>query len=278
MRKPILWITLSLFFLMACEGELGPNLGPMSDLETPIESGPIAVDTLPPEEASSDEAEPDEATNDSMAATDTGATPVPAPVTVLVTDTVAAPVQDTPEPLAVPGATATLIAPIEVETQCEIDISIDLAGYANLEEELGCPLNQAITDPIAINEFGPGPDFDRFMLWLSHEQQIYVLFVEGGWQAYADSWTDDMPIFACNPMAEEPTSPPLPRRGFGKVWCDHENVRQNLGLIIREERLCQHAALQSFERGRMLACYEDDTVRYFMLLNDGTWRVEFVQY
>lgn len=271
MQKSILWITLSIFLLMACEGELGPNLGPTSDLEAPSESVPIAADVLPPDEGATDgTADESAAVGDTVP--DAGADTA----TDAVTETV--PAQDMSEPLAVPGATATLIDPVEVETQCEIDISIDLAGYANLEEELGCPLSSAITDPIGINEFGPGPDFDRFMLWFGHEQQIYVLFAESGWQTYADDWTEEMPIFACNPMGDEPTSPPLPRRGFGKVWCEHEDVRQNLGLIIREERLCQHAVLQPFEQGRMLACYEDDTVRYFMLLNDGSWRVEFVQY
>lgn len=44
-----------------------------------------------------------------------------------------------------------------------------------------------------------------------------------------------------------------------------------MGPVPREERLCQHAVVQQFERGRLLACYEDATIRYIRLLNDGTW-------
>ena len=253
MRKPVLLIMLSMFLLMACEGELDSNLVTTSDLMTPTGIVPTPVDALPPEEEPA----------------------VGEPTTIMSEVT---PASEIIEPAPADGTTATEIEAVLVETTCDIEISIDLAGYANLEDEMGCPLGPAAFDPIAVNEFGPGPDFDRFMLWFSTDQLIYVLLPDSQWRTYPDIWTEDMPLFACNPMQEEPTSPPLPRRGFGKVWCEDEEVRQQLGLIIREERLCQHAALQPFEHGRMLACYEDDTVRYFMLLNDKTWRVDFVQY
>jgi len=32
--------------------------------------------------------------------------------------------------------------------------------------------------------------------------------------------------------------------------------------------------LQRFERGRLLACFEDATIRYFRLLDDGTWDLQ----
>ena len=48
-------------------------------------------------------------------------------------------------------------------------------------------------------------------------------------------------------------------------------------MIDREERLCQHLVVQSFEQGRLLACFEDATIRYFTLLNDGAWDLLVVQ-
>ena len=67
------------------------------------------------------------------------------------------------------------------------------------------------------------------------------------------------------------------RRGFGKLWCSVESVRLALGTIDSEERLCQHAVVQRFEQGRLLACFEDATIRYFRVLDDGTWDMEMVQ-
>ena len=160
---------------------------------------------------------------------------------------------------------------------CDIQSDMDLDGYAELlnlddvVESMGCPRGDALTEPIALNEFGPGPDFDRFMLWFSHEQQIYVLFPDGTWQTFEDTWTEEQPTFLCNPLDGEATSPPLPRRGFGKVWCMEEEVQAQLGTIEKEERLCQYSILQEFELGRLLACFEDATIRYFRILDDGSW-------
>jgi hypothetical protein len=128
-------------------------------------------------------------------------------------------------------------------------------------------------EPIAINEFGPGPEFDRFMLWFSHESQIYVLLPDGTWRIYVDTWRESDPTFTCNPLGGRPTSPPLPRRGFGKLWCTVTELQEVMGTVMKEERLCQHAVLQRFARGRFLACFEDATVRYFRLLDDGSWDV-----
>ena len=104
---------------------------------------------------------------------------------------------------------------------------------------------------------------------------IYVLFPDGMYQTYPDTWNEDTdPTFSCNPLGWEEDSPPLPRRGFGKVWCDNPTVREALGPVAREERLCQHTVLQRFDNGRLLACFEDATVRYFRLRDDNTWDLE----
>ena len=161
---------------------------------------------------------------------------------------------------------------VEEGLQCAVESDLDLAGYPELESMMGCATGAARTDPVGFNEFGPGPDYKRFMLWLSWEMQIYVLFPEGTVQVYPDTWTNDMPEFACNPTPRDPASPPLPRRGFGKVWCENADVRDRMGLIAVEERLCQHAVTQEFEQGRVVACFEDATIRYYRLLNDNTWQ------
>jgi hypothetical protein len=156
-------------------------------------------------------------------------------------------------------------------TNCSIEADLDLAGYPDLSQRLGCALAAATFDRVGINEFGEGPDFERFMLWFEAEQQIYVLRPEGRWQAYPDTWSEEQPEFSCNPLGGEESSPPLPRRGFGKLWCSDPEIQSTMGTIAREERACQHSVTQRFVQGRLVACYEDATIRYIRLLEDGRW-------
>jgi hypothetical protein len=169
--------------------------------------------------------------------------------------------------------TSTVFVPV-VRTgdgECLLEADVDLAGYEEIEAKMGCPSEPANFDPVGINEFGPGPEFDRFMLWFSSEQQIYVLYPDQKWEVFDDTWTEDQPTFSCNPLGGTPESPPLPRRGFGKLWCIMPALQEVMGTIAVEERLCQHTAVQRFEQGRLLACYEDATIRFIRLLEDGTW-------
>ncbi|MBV7333837.1 hypothetical protein KFU94_37520 [Chloroflexi bacterium TSY] len=161
---------------------------------------------------------------------------------------------------------------------CRVDTSLDLIGYPDLNESMGCALEEASNGDIAINEFGPGPDFDRFMLWLSNTREIYVLLPNETWQTFPDTWTEEEPEILCNPLGlDPPTSPPLPRRGFGKLWCTVDELQELMGEIVREERLCQHTVTQRFEEGVVIGCFEDATIRYFRILDSGGWYDQFVQ-
>lgn len=200
--------------------------------------------------------------------------------TMIVVTLAPTPMVSTAETLAADDSETITSASIAVETtpvveenrDCEIESDLDLAGYPELGAIMGCALAPALSEAVGFNEFGSGPDYNKYMLWLSWEGQIYALFPDGVWRAYVDTWTEEMPDFSCNPLAGDPTSPPLPRRGFGKVWCDNPNVRDQMGTISVEERLCQHSVIQLFERGRVIACFEDATIRYFKLFNDNTWQ------
>ncbi len=168
--------------------------------------------------------------------------------------------------ISLPAAT-----PVAVAADCETEADIALASYPDLIAIMGCALQAASFEPVAINEFGVGPDYDRFMLWFSSENQIYVLLPSKTWTAYPDTWTEDQETFSCNPLPAEASSPPLPRRGFGKLWCSIEGLQETMGLVEREERLCQHTVTQRFQLGRLVACYEDATIRFFRVMDDETW-------
>jgi hypothetical protein len=242
--------------------------------------------------ACGDDEEPTPAPTDTVAAQTTDdavvqESPLPTPTMTVLPTVEPAPEVSTPtanpepsEQAAVPvtvtvaanGSTAVIV-PLEVDegTNCAIESNLDLAGYLDLEQQMGCSLDIATFNPIAINEFGPGPEYDRFMLWFSDEKLIYVLYPDNTWETFPDTWEEGDATFSCNPLGGEAESPPLPRRGFGKLWCNNENLQEVMGTVEREERLCQHAVLQRFETGRLLACFEDASIRYFRLLDNQTW-------
>lgn len=200
---------------------------------------------------------------------------IPTAVPVVATQAQAAEtVRTTPPPASSPTVS---VPPVVEEDDCSVEYDLDLAGYPDLDQRMGCALSKAEYDAVAINEFGEGPDYTRFMLWFSDEGQIYVLFPDQTWQAFLDTWSEDQPEISCNPLTVPPTSPPLPRRGFGKLWCTVEGLQDKLGTIEREERLCQHTVVQRFEKGRLLACFEDATIRYFRLLDDGNWDMVMIR-
>jgi hypothetical protein len=207
-----------------------------------------------------------------------------APLSILATEPATTPAA-APAPTAAPVMTATVtsngvtavITPLEVEEEadCPIESSLDLLGYPNLQEVMGCPTEEANFDAIAINEFGDAQPTDRFMLWFSRDNQIYVLFPDGTFSSYEDTFNEATdPTYPCNPLGGEEDSPPLPRRGFGKLWCSDPILQQVMGPVPREERLCQHSVQQRFASGRLLACFEDATIRYFRLLDNGTWDIQ----
>jgi hypothetical protein len=264
----------ALFLLAACGGDEEPTPTPEPAPAPPV-AAPAAAPTEPPTEAEAVEA-----------ITPTEAAPAQevAPVTVTIGLTATQPVTPavtvavtTAATTATTSAVTEAVTPGQGAVGCAVQANADFGGYADPEQRLGCALAEASFEPVGVHEFGEGPDYSRFMLWFGEENQIYVLFPDNTWLAYSDTWEEGEPEIFCNPTDGPATSPPLPRRGFGKLWCTVESVQQQMGTSDREERLCQHAVAQRFEQGRLLACFEDATIRYFRLLNDGTWDLESVQ-
>lgn len=239
------WV-LTLFFLLLATGCAG---------QTPVEEAPTATATAQPDEAAA-------------------AAPIALP-TVDPADVIPLTTPSETRPQAEMGSAESVPVVIEGNHECAVESDLDLAGYPDLEGVMGCAVEPARFDPVGFNEFGPGPNYASFMLWLSWERQIYVLLPDQTYQVVADTWEEGMATFSCNPTEEEASSPPLPRRGFGKVWCESAEYQERMGFIEREERLCQHAAMQRFESGRMLACFEDAAIRYFRIFDNGTWQAEF---
>jgi hypothetical protein len=108
-------------------------------------------------------------------------------------------------------------------------------------------------------------DFKRgLMIWRQDTAKIYVLYNDGRWERYDDIWQEGDPEFTCG----MPSSPPTPKRGFGKIWCTYTNVQQDLGAATTAEE-GDYGLVQSFYGGSAL---RTGGGWVYVLLDDGTWR------
>jgi hypothetical protein len=97
-------------------------------------------------------------------------------------------------------------------------------------------------------------------------QKIYALFPDHTYLVFADTWEDGMPERICSGSIQAGRL--LPKRGFGRVWCENPVVQAQLPGAVAEEALLQ-VLIQPFERGVMWGNTPEDVI---ILLADGEWR------
>jgi hypothetical protein len=89
-----------------------------------------------------------------------------------------------------------------------------------------CPLTQDYV-PAAYEPFEGG-----HMVWRGDTREIYVLYDNGSYETYQDTWNEGEPIN----IEETPPQGLLPPvRGFGKLWTSQPSVRDRLGWATAEE-------------------------------------------
>jgi len=75
------------------------------------------------------------------------------------------------------------------------------------------------------------------MFWLQPTGQIWVMIVKtegrGDWQVYEDTFVDGEPEF--DPDIVPPDGMEQPKRGFGKLWRENPQIRDELGWAITPE-------------------------------------------
>jgi hypothetical protein len=87
----------------------------------------------------------------------------------------------------------------------------------------------------------------------------------GAWDRFPDTWREGEHEFSC-----DEAEPSLgPKRGFGRVWCDH--ARDALGKALEEERSSE-GSYQEFEGGVMLWSPAESGI--YLLFNQGDWLFE----
>jgi hypothetical protein len=153
--------------------------------------------------------------------------------------------------------TATAVAVVEA---CSRNPLTQFADEWN-RDRLGCPTNGGNGSVwMAMQNFDGG-----VMFWREDTDKVYVLYNSGGWARFDDVWLEGDAEFACG--TQESTPPP--KRGFGRIWCDHNSVHNGLGNARDVERGAA-GATQDFERGTILVAPNGRT--YVLYSDNGTWR------
>jgi hypothetical protein len=188
----------------------------------------------------------------------TAALPTPPPTAISMTTMPATATAISPPATALPSPP---LNPTPTPTPCPTATQPDLIDFWD-KGELGCPVNPgqpAISTAYAPFEGGQ-------MLWRSDADIIYVLYHDGRWESYPNEWEQSIQEFSCG----EENSPPTPVRGFGRVWCDHPDVREALGAVTAVEIGDSASAVQDFGNGTILVAPFGS--RFIFINETGMWR------
>lgn len=203
----------------------------------------------------------------------TPTSPPPQPTDTLVPPT------DTPLP-PTPTATSTLPPPEPTDTPTPFPLVPEPFAHVwdaldGASGRLGNPTATAVFDRWVADQFFEG----GLAYWRNNElvpaNYIYVLLYKNGtdetqgtaWMQFEDLWREGMSLFSC-PEAE--TNGDLgPKRGFGKVWCEEDTVRDGLKSPLVVEQGA-NAGFQDFDNGTMLWIARLGYV--YVLYDEGDWQ------
>ena len=196
--------------------------------------------------------------------------------TICATPTPTAPTAELPTPASSEESTVVVSPTItELNVSCQQEawgwFEGALEMVSGVREQIGCPTREHRALTAASQDFQHG-----YMLWREDEQLVYVFYDTGGWEHYPNRWQEGM-------LEQDPSfGPPpegliQPKRGFGLVWQEYPAVHDRLGWAFSEERLCDEAHSQTFQRGFMLECMHDIVprakIRVFILFHDQTYAI-----
>jgi predicted Ser/Thr protein kinase len=130
--------------------------------------------------------------------------------------------------------------------------------WQSAKDKLGCATGGAHGAWMAEETFQKGRMFWR----QDREKYVIALYSSGSWGDYLGDWQEGDPEFTCGPES----SPPTPKRGFGRVWCNYPEVRSGLGNATALERGF-NGTVQDFNRGLIIRM--DSGATYVMYSGDG---------
>lgn len=162
----------------------------------------------------------------------------------------AIPTRTVQEPLTPPAATEMAAEPAAATTTIDVYPAQDLEptpiptaypvqAYPPIEEACQheyfflpspdtCPTDFPRVSLAAEQPFERGT-----MVWLEADELIVVLNHDQSWRAFEDTWSEDQQ--ENDPSLNPPAERFQPIRGFGKIWRENPDVRQQLGWALGPE-------------------------------------------
>ncbi len=105
------------------------------------------------------------------------------------------------------------------------------------------------------------------MLWREDKQQIYVLFTDGTYASYPDTWVASQPAGG---FFKPPSGLYEPQRGFGKVWREQlGGEKAKIGWATTRQEAPIKLQIQVFDHG--FAFIIDDGKDFKILFFDNKW-------
>jgi hypothetical protein len=209
-------------------------------------------------------------------------TPTPPPMPSAIPTRNAATPAGTPTTAATPSATANATpVPPNLTSTATPDASvtpsngtatptvIPVSGafgsvyWANTDVQSKLGAAQAPEAHLSAAELGfqRGTMYERF-----DTGEIYVLFADGQWSKYPDTWTaaegDGGGISPDDPQLS------IPKGSFGKVWNSDPLLEKSIGYAVNSDAHVMGGVVQQFANGIML--YSDQGFVY-VVYNDGSW-------
>jgi hypothetical protein len=236
--------------------------GPAGQTPAPTGSGAAVKPPSPTPAPASPTQAPPTARPPALVQIQPGATPLPPTATPMPPTATPAP----PSPTAVPPSPTSV--PATSAAQSATCPNPSGGAFAELPPAgtlaLGCPTTSTLATHYSHESFQRGAMIYRYDL-----STIYVLYNDGTWDAYPDTYVDGQPWQLRDYQAPAGLSQPI--KGFDRVW-ERPGVRAKLGWATSGEEGLIPGQVEDFQRGTALWLNKPGyMVRYFVLLADGRW-------
>ncbi|HLH73908.1 MAG TPA: hypothetical protein VKX96_11550 [Chloroflexota bacterium] len=162
----------------------------------------------------------------------------------------------TPTP-GTPSPTPTFVNTANCASQPTGSFGAIFHDHLEVAGKLGCPSSSQQSIPMAVEPFEHGA-----MLWRGDTHLIIVIWSNGRWAAYKDTYQDGEVLSDVGPA---PAGKFVPVRGFGKLWRQQTGLRDSLGWATAPEQGLD-GAVQEFANGRML--WTADKTIYVLYLSE----------
>jgi len=162
--------------------------------------------------------------------------------------------------LTKPSPEATVPPPPSPTCPARVDARLSPLWEAlQKTEPLGCAYS-----PVQEGTWSIQP-FERGWMYRSNTGTIFVLYQEGTFATFHDTWREGQPE-SCQALPPKGLRKPI--RGFGLVWCKEPGVRDKLGWATEETKNVS-GLYQTFAQGALLVISQE---RSLVLFSNGRWR------